>query len=207
MPPRTSPKAPRTRLPPDARRAQLLACALASFAEHGIARATQSVVATRAGVSVSAVYSYFPTREDLVDAVLEDVERRLVALCAEGLVAAGPVQQVLAALATGFARLTHSDPDLIIVWLDWSTSVGSPLFARYAAASDRVLGLMRPVLRRGIETGEVPAGQDIDAAAQALLNSAYALTLLRFSGRAEAEIDAYIRVAVRGVMGLAAPTS
>ena len=42
----------RTRLAPEARKAQLLDCALAAFAEHGVARATHSHVAERAGVSI-----------------------------------------------------------------------------------------------------------------------------------------------------------
>jgi TetR/AcrR family hemagglutinin/protease transcriptional regulator len=70
----SSAKGPRTRLAPELRREQFLECALKVFAEHGIARGTQSQVAKRAGVSVSAVYSYFRTREDLVYATLSKVD-------------------------------------------------------------------------------------------------------------------------------------
>ncbi|MGL4543795.1 MAG: helix-turn-helix domain-containing protein, partial [Polymorphobacter sp.] len=69
----------RTRLAPEDRRVQLVVHAIACFADHGIARATQAQVAERAGVSVSAVYSYFRTRADLVDAVLETVAVMIVA--------------------------------------------------------------------------------------------------------------------------------
>ena len=43
-------KPARTRLPPADRRVQLLGHAVACFAEHGVARATQAQVAARAGV-------------------------------------------------------------------------------------------------------------------------------------------------------------
>ena len=67
----------RTRLDPHDRRAQLLACSVAVFAEYGVARATHSQVAMKAGTSVSAVYSYFRTRQDLTIATLTEVERYL----------------------------------------------------------------------------------------------------------------------------------
>ena len=74
-PPHTRPA--RTRLPPEQRRTQLLTCAIAAAAEHGLARVTHAHVAERAGVSVSAVHSYFRTRDDLVGATLAEVEAYL----------------------------------------------------------------------------------------------------------------------------------
>ena len=81
----TAVRTARTRLSPEARRAQLLECALAAFAEHGVARATHSHVAERAGVSVPAVHSYFRTRDDLVAAVLSEVEAYLLEIVSSSL--------------------------------------------------------------------------------------------------------------------------
>jgi AcrR family transcriptional regulator len=69
------PPAPlRRRLSPGARRAELMACALAVFARRGLGEARHAEIAAEAGVSVATVFVYFPTREALVDAVLDEVD-------------------------------------------------------------------------------------------------------------------------------------
>ena len=63
------------RLNPAARRAQLLACAMQVFARRGLGAARHAEVAATAGMSVATVFVYFPTRELLVKAVLDEVAR------------------------------------------------------------------------------------------------------------------------------------
>ena len=63
------------RLSPTERRTQLLTCALRVFARRGLGEARHAEIAKEAGVSIPAVFFYFPTRADLVDAVLCEVER------------------------------------------------------------------------------------------------------------------------------------
>lgn len=64
----------------DARRnrARILEAAGAVFAEHG-ATASTEVVAARAGVAVGTVFRHFPTKPDLLQAVVMDVLDQLVA--------------------------------------------------------------------------------------------------------------------------------
>ena len=52
--------------------------ALAEFAEHGIAGARVDRIAGRAGCSAGLVYTYFGSKEDLFDAVFDDVVVRTV---------------------------------------------------------------------------------------------------------------------------------
>ena len=63
----------RRRMPPDERRAQLLAIAIDVFAERGLGAARHAEIAERAGVAVSTVFVYFPTREKLVEDVLAEL--------------------------------------------------------------------------------------------------------------------------------------
>ena len=60
-----APRSARKRLPPDERRAQLLAIAIDVFAERGLGAARHAEIAERAGVAVSTVFVYFPTREEV----------------------------------------------------------------------------------------------------------------------------------------------
>jgi AcrR family transcriptional regulator len=64
----------------DARRnrARILEVAEAVFAERGAAAATEEV-ARRAGVAIGTVFRHFPTKHDLLAAVVKDVLDRLVA--------------------------------------------------------------------------------------------------------------------------------
>lgn len=63
---------PRARVPPDARRRQLLDEAARILTEQGIEHLQITEVAERAGVSRPLVYRQFPTRQALVRALLED---------------------------------------------------------------------------------------------------------------------------------------
>jgi AcrR family transcriptional regulator len=65
-------KRPQRRIPPDARRRQLLAEAAQILTEQGIERLEITELAERAGVSRPLVYRLFPTRQALVRALLED---------------------------------------------------------------------------------------------------------------------------------------
>jgi AcrR family transcriptional regulator len=60
------------RVPPDLRRRQLLDEAAQLLTQHGIEQVQITEVAERAGVSRPLVYRLFPTRQALLQAVLED---------------------------------------------------------------------------------------------------------------------------------------
>jgi AcrR family transcriptional regulator len=62
---------PRTVLDPAERREALVDAAERAFAERGLSRTTVSDVARAAGVTRGLVYHYFPTMQDLADAVLD----------------------------------------------------------------------------------------------------------------------------------------
>jgi AcrR family transcriptional regulator len=64
--------APSTRVPPDARRRQLLDEAARILTEQGVEHLQVTEIAARLGVSRPLVYRQFPTRQALVRAVLED---------------------------------------------------------------------------------------------------------------------------------------
>jgi AcrR family transcriptional regulator len=80
---------PMTALRADARRnrARILAAAEDVFAEHG-ASASTAEVARRAGVAIGTVFRHFPTKDDLLRAIMKDLLERLTGqvsqLAAEG---------------------------------------------------------------------------------------------------------------------------
>lgn len=198
----TAVRTARTRLTPQARRAQLLDCALAAFAEHGVARATHSHVAERAGVSVPAVHSYFRTREDLVAAVLGEVETYLIEIVSRSLDDATPVHEALEALAVNFSRDAREKPDMIKVWLDWSTGVRADVWPRYMDVLDRLHEIAEKILERGKREGVIPPALNVKAAARTYLGGGHTVALMQFSGARPGEFDDVIGHLVRSAMGI-----
>lgn len=196
-------KAPtRTRLSPDERRAQLVRHAVASFADHGIARATQAQVAARAGVSVSAVYSYFRTRTDLVNAVLEAVESTIVAMVTDAVTTPGPPGATLTELARRTAAMALNEPDTVRVWLDWSTGVRADVWPHFLLLQRRLHDLVEAVLIRGSDPVAQPASIATRSAARLFVGSAHTLALMQFEHVGTTELAVFIDQMVGGVMRL-----
>jgi AcrR family transcriptional regulator len=140
-----------------ARPAEILAAALASFAEHGFAATRLDDVAARAGVTKGTLYLYFDSKEALFKAV---VRQELVPSLerAEALVAgsSAPSLDLLDQLVGAFARLVASPlgaiPKLVL------TEAGNfPDLARFYREEvvDRGKALWRKVIERGVATGEL----------------------------------------------------
>jgi AcrR family transcriptional regulator len=65
-----------------ARSREILSAATRVFARRGCAQATMQDVAAEAGLSVGAIYRYFPSKDDLVQAVFENIGESTRALFA-----------------------------------------------------------------------------------------------------------------------------
>lgn len=194
-------KSRRTRLAPEERRAQLLKCALSVFAEQGIARATHSHVAERAGVSVSAVHSYFRTRDDLVTATLLEVEHYLDSM-PDTLQRHASPYDALIDLGRTFVQEAESDPDMIKVWLDWSTGVGLDVWPNYLQVLERLHGAVEKILSDGKRAGLVPDDVDNKAAARIYIGGGHTVALMKFAGVSQREIDLSIDQLVGGILGV-----
>lgn len=189
----------RTRLAPDDRRAQLLGHAVACFADHGIARATQAQVATRAGVSVSAVYSYFRTRADLVAAVLETVETSIVTMVEAALLPPAPAVAALTRLATHTAEMAVQQPEIVRVWLDWSTGVRADVWPAFLLLQGRLRAMVEAVLRT-LDNESQPPDRLVTSAARLFVGGAHTLALMRFEAVSAAELSLFIDQMVGGVV-------
>jgi TetR/AcrR family hemagglutinin/protease transcriptional regulator len=133
----------KARLSPEKRRVQLLDCAMTAFAEAGIERAVHADVAALAGVSVPTVFKYFPTRDKLVDAVLDEVETRILQLIeAVPTATGGERTDQIRQLAYVVEQLCQHAPDLMKVALSWTVAFSS-VRPRYLAFHDKSLTLLQ----------------------------------------------------------------
>jgi len=88
------------------KRREILAAAAATFARHGYSGTNLQRVAVAAGMGKSSLYHYFPTRDALFDALVQDLLRREEAAFDELAAAPGPASERLEALMTAILDLT-----------------------------------------------------------------------------------------------------
>jgi TetR/AcrR family hemagglutinin/protease transcriptional regulator len=190
------------RLSPDQRRTQLLGCAMRVFAHRGIAWARPAEVAAAAGVSESTVFVYFITRDDLVAAVLDEIERFYMEKNRHFLAAAPfPAPQAILQLGAAFAESVDSHPHHARVWLDWSNSSGEAIFPRYLDYQEQVIRLVTSTLQRGRAEGSVAADVIPEDAARILYGAAQMVVQLKLTGSSAATVGRFLVSATRAVIG------
>ncbi|GLQ19802.1 TetR/AcrR family transcriptional regulator [Algimonas porphyrae] len=129
----------RTRLSPEARRAQLLKTAIDVFAEMGIERAGHGDIAKRAGVSTPTVFNYFPTRDALVAAVLDRIEANVTDMFDRLPGQADDRRHRILQLANAFQRMVAQRPAETKTFLKWGVSFDPDIRPAYLAFQDRAL--------------------------------------------------------------------
>ncbi|MDX6485225.1 MAG: hypothetical protein QOF43_378 [Gaiellaceae bacterium] len=122
-------------------RGLVLEAARQVFAEHG-SEAGVAEVAERAGVGVATIFRRFPTKDDLLAAIVEDRVREITEI-ARG---ASTLREFMTAAA-----------EVHVADRGFCDCIGTEVFARPAlvAARAEVVELVRVLLRRAKESGEV----------------------------------------------------
>jgi TetR/AcrR family hemagglutinin/protease transcriptional regulator len=195
----TAPGVGPRRLSPAVRRAQLLDCALQVFARRGIGEARHAEIARAAGISVATVFNYFPTREALVGAVLDEVARFIL----EDILApiqrdTVPAPQILRESALAFAESIEKHPDYARVWLEWSAAVRQAIWPRYLEFQERVFRLLAATTERGKREGSLPAELDTDDAVRLLVGSAHMIVQMQMTGSDHARVRHFIESIIEG---------
>ena len=190
------------RLLPAARKAQLLACALQVFARRGIGAARHAEVAADADVAVATVFVYFPTRDDLVGAVLGEVQRLYVELAERIHASERPAPELLLAHAAAFASSVDAHPQHARVWLDWSSAVGvDDLWPRYRLMEERVISTIAQTLTRGQREGTILREIRAEDGARIAVGAAYMIAQMKLSRRPDADVSRFVDALVRVIAG------
>lgn len=185
------------RLPPAERRQHLLTCALRVFARRGIGEARHAQVAHEAQVALATVFVYFPTRQALVEAVLDEVARFYVEMAqrihSQRDLAA---DQVLLQHAREFSASVARHQDYARVWLDWSTSIRDPFWSRYLEFQQKVVELIVATIERGQREGSLRGYIDPRFAALFVVSAAHMVAQLQFSHQPPEVVEGFLRTLV-----------
>jgi AcrR family transcriptional regulator len=154
---RGSKGAPRTQAAEE-RRSAILAAALDEFTARGFEGARLDDVAKRAGIAKGTIYLYFADKEtlfqELVRSMVHPVLGRLEKLREVDI----PARVLVETLLTTFVREVYGTRRKDIIRLILSEGPRFPAIAEfyYREVIGPVLGIVRPILARGAERGELP---------------------------------------------------
>ena len=189
------------RLAPAERRAQLLECALRVFAHRGLGGARHAEIAKEAGVSVPTVFFYFPSRVDLLTAVLDEVERFYYDMAKRIHGRDLPAPRLMLDHAMTFANSVDTHPDYARVWLDWSTAIRDEVWPRYLEFQGRVIRIMEKTIRRGQREGLLAANVDPGDEAHLMFISAHMIAQMKFARESPERIERFLQTLVRIAIG------
>ena len=155
----------------EARPAELLDAALTLFVEKGFAATRSEEVAKAAGVSKGTLYLYFPSKEELLKAVIQHfLGSEIEAGVQEAAAAEGPTATVMSQLLVSWWTRIYEGPASGVFKLVITEVRNFPEIAAFWV--ERVVRpgheVVSGLLRRGIERGEFQA-VDIDSAVHSIL--------------------------------------
>jgi TetR/AcrR family hemagglutinin/protease transcriptional regulator len=183
------------------RRTLLLRCALRVFARRGIGAARHAEIAREAKVSVPAVFFYFPTRQALVSAVLDEVARFFIAMAEDIHDRQRPAPEIILEHTRAFAEAVGTHPDHTRVLLEWSTALRDEVWPQYLKFQEKIVGMIaRTIKRWRMETG---SQRDPDAEDDARLIAAtgYVLVQMKIANQPAARIERFLQTLVRDTLG------
>jgi AcrR family transcriptional regulator len=148
----------RRSLPAEARRAAILAAALEEFTARGYEGARLDDVARRAGVAKGTIYLYFADKEALFQELVRSMVHPVIGALEKLREVDIPARMLVETLLTTFVREIYGTRRKDIIRLILSEGPRFPAIAEfyYREVIERVLAVVRPILKRAAERGELP---------------------------------------------------
>lgn len=148
-----------------ANRLRLVQAAHAVFRERGL-DAEMKLIAERAGVGVGTIYRNFPTKDDLIAAIVGAVIERIMQITSEACAEPDPLMAVRRFLAGGFAVL---DEYGVVFHAMMAGNLPAGCLQHFEQL-DEIDDLAR-MIRRGIDSGVFRANLDPELTAAKLVSS------------------------------------
>ncbi|BCN25019.1 LuxR family transcriptional regulator [Vibrio alfacsensis] len=129
--------------------------ALEVFARRGIGRGGHADIADIAQVSVATVFNYFPTREDLVDEVLNHVVRQYSNFLSDNIDLDLHARENISNITNAMLELVSQDCHWQKVWFEWSASTRDEVWPLFVSTNRTNQLLVQNMFIKAIERGEV----------------------------------------------------
>ena len=142
----------------EARRATILAAALEEFTARGYEGARLDDVAKRAGIAKGTIYLYFTDKEALFQELVRSMVHPVLGTLEKLREIDIPARVLVETLLATFVREVYGTRRKDIIRLILSEGPRFPAIAEfyYREVVARVLAIVRPILKRAAERGELP---------------------------------------------------
>ena len=163
--PQAAPASRKPRRRKEARPGEIVAAGIAEFEKHGFHKANLNRIAQAAGISKGTIYLYFDSKEALFLAAIED---HVTSVMGEGEADAAAVEGTTRELLTKllrnmYARFVHGEAQALFrILLTEGDRMPDVIRDYHAMTVQRGTGLLRKILARGVERGEVNPGPTLD---------------------------------------------
>jgi len=151
----------------DERHRTIAAAACAAIADVGLEGATLAVVARRCELTTGAIAHYFPNKDALLEAALNESYQRQIERMDACVAGGASLETVMLESLPASAQ----SRELMQVWLAfWGRAIGHADTARVQRrVHARWLARVERELTRAVDTGRLPAGIDVGEEAEALI--------------------------------------
>jgi AcrR family transcriptional regulator len=137
----------------DEKRAALLAAAITVIAERGLSAAPTSAISKAAGVAEGTLFTYFPTKHALANALYLDIKLQLASVLFQSAPADASVQQSMRHHWNRFVKWGTDNPQVLRV-LDQLTASGI-VTAKTAAEGAEPFSELETFIRAAMRSGEL----------------------------------------------------
>jgi AcrR family transcriptional regulator len=178
----------------EARREQIMQAALACFAREGFHRATTQDIVDEAGLSFGALYRYFESKDEIIEAVTSERHERERALLKQA--AEAGFRDALRMLASGFfgsLRGRTARIDRRVRVQIYAEALRNPRIHRLVRRGiDEPREVLAGVVRDAQADGLLPSEFDPDALARVIIATFHGLVLQQ-TWDERVDVEAYVR--------------
>jgi AcrR family transcriptional regulator len=164
----------------DGRRGEILEAAIACFAREGFHRTTMAEIVKESELSPGAIYNYFESKEEIIEAIAEDrraKEEELIAAATKD----ADVVSGLRRIRDGFLGDLKAPKERLRRRLSiqlWAEAQRNPRILRLVRESfDAPLTLLRGIIAEAQKRGKISTRVDAEATARFLIGAFYGLVL------------------------------
>lgn len=175
------------------RRAQILQAAMACFARQGYHATSMDDVVRESGLSVGAIYSYFPSKEELFLALSDDRANQTLAYLNDVFRRPGPMADKTREAVDYFFRILSDElVSLARVNVEFMSQAANSerIKERQDRRCESVRQFIRWILAEGQREGSIRPDVDVAAAAELMLALNEGILLMSVVGVRKVELDA-----------------
>ena len=182
------------------RRSHLLGCAIKIFARKGLSSGGHSDVAAEAQVAVPTIFNYFPSRELLLKAVVNEVERVILGRAAIAAAAEETVPGKFHAILRDFYDFLKIDPAYARIWFNWSTSFIDDVWPLYERFIQSTISFHRTLINDGLARGEPLEHVDPEICAYQIMGAATVIVQMSQRTVSHEQVVVYLEAAMHGAL-------